>query len=241
MKRFSFDFVAAGVVFLAVIIVPLVVTTVLTPSSSDTALAAPAAHSETCYWDWDPALQIPVEICNHTPHTPVPTHDPCDDLYRNRDLCDGSTDTPVPDPTDTPVPPPTNTPVPPTNTPVPPTNTPIPPTNTPIPPTNTPIPPTNTPIPPTDTPRPTATPVPLTAPVLSSEAEPGVIRLTWTRVSNAEGYDVQLYTYSCQGRSASEQSDRCSLSLLPLVVEDDRERPHGAERGRQEPGGGPVP
>ena len=128
-----------------------------------------------------------------------------------------------PDPTATPRPtpvPPTNTPIPPTNTPVPPTNTPIPPTNTPIPPTNTPIPPTNTPIPPTNTPRPTATPVPLTAPVLSSEAEPGVIRLTWTRVSNAEGYDVQLYTYSCQGRSASEQSDRCSLWWWKTIGND---------------------
>ena len=70
------------------------------------------------------------------------------------------------------------------------------------------------------TPRPTATPVPLTAPVLSSEAEPGVIRLTWTRVSNAEGYDVQLYTYSCQGRSASEQSERCTLWWWKTIGND---------------------
>ena len=68
--------------------------------------------------------------------------------------------------------------------------------------------------------RPTATPVPLTAPVLSSEAEPGVIRLTWTRVGNAEGYDVQLYTYSCQGRSASEQSERCTLWWWKTIAND---------------------
>ena len=39
-------------------------------------------------------------------------------------------------------------------------------------------------------------------------------------MSNAEGYDVQLYTYSCQGRSASEQSDRCSLWWWKTIAND---------------------
>ena len=38
-----------------------------------------------------------------------------------------------------------------------------------------------------------------------------MIKLNWTRVTNAEGYEVQQYTYSCQGRSVAEQSERCSL------------------------------
>lgn len=227
MKRLSFDLVAAGVVFLAVIIVPLVVTTVLTPSSSDTALAAPAAHSETCYWDWDPVLQIPVEICNHTPHTPVPptatfTWDPCDDLLSPpRFDCDP----PTPEPTATdPPPPPTATDLPePTATDPPePTATDPPPTATDPPPTadrtataeaieaqqtaaaqaataeaiaaeQTAAAQTATAI----AAKPTATPVPLDAPVLTSVGDVLSITLSWTHVTNADEYRVQEKRSMC--------------------------------------------
>ena len=200
MKRFSFDFVAAGVVFLAVIIVPLVVTTVLAQSSGDDSATGDNAVPK-CFIFPDGSEYCPPTPTPFVPPTATPYIPP--DCNTRPWECDRPDPTATPRPTATPVPP-TNTPIPPTNTPVPPTNTPVPPTNTPIPPTNTPIPPTNTPIPPTNTPIPdTPTPViivipPLNAPALSGRVSGTSLTLTWTEVTQADQYEVQERRVQCR-------------------------------------------
>ena len=192
MKRISFDFAAAGAVFLAVILVPLILTTVLAQSSGDD----PSAKTHRPCEIFDGIEYCPPPHDDPTPEpTPVPTP-ACTIHYLpfppwEYEDC-GDEATPVPDPTDTPVPDPTDTPVP------DPTDTPVPdPTDTPVPdPTDTPVPdPTDTPVPvPTATPR--ATPRPsLDTPSVTSAATVvngvAAITLSWTEDSNADGYQVQ--------------------------------------------------
>ena len=72
MKRLSFDLVAAGVVFLAVIIVPLVVTTVLAQSpDSDSGKSGDVAPRDDCI-----IFPDGTEYC--IPTAPVPTPPPTD-------------------------------------------------------------------------------------------------------------------------------------------------------------------
>ena len=171
MKRFSFDLVAAGVVFLAVIIVPLIVTTVLAQSpDSDPEEGGDAGPR--CFWFGHEYICPP----NPTPtDPPSPTATPYipPNCSLQPWLCDR------PDPTATPRP------------------TPVPPTNTPIPPTNTPIPPTNTPIPDTPTPVIIAIP-PLNAPALSGRVSGTSLTLTWTEVTQADQYEVQERRVQCR-------------------------------------------
>ncbi len=202
MKRFSFHLVAAGVVFLAVIFVPLLVVTVFAQSDGpDPDGTDPRTHCTGLPFDeW----VAPGSDCIHPPTVPPTVYVPptpwCTILDPLTLEClDGIVNTPIPN---TPIP---DTPIP--DTPVPEdTATAIPEdTATAIPedtataiPEDTPIP--DTPIPPTNTPRPTETPVPLTAPA-NFNGTPGTtsIELTWDAVSNASGYELEENdAFSCQ-------------------------------------------
>ena len=196
MKRISFDFAAAGAIFLAVILVPLIVTTVLAQSSGEDKGGGDAPR--------DDCIIFPdgTEYC--IPPTPAPTDPPppptpaCTIHYipfppwEIEDCGDEATPVPTPEPEDTPIP---DTPIP--DTPIP--DTPIPDTpvpDTPVP--DTPVP--DTPVP--DTPVPD-TPVPAWEPAaLNLTGTPGVesITLRWDSDANAHGYVVeQLTDRICRG------------------------------------------
>ena len=197
-KRFSFDLVAAGIVFLAVIIVPLVVTTVLAQSSDPDPEGD--ERNPRCFWIGSEYFCPP----NPTrPPTAPPPPPPCnvDPVTFECLPPPGPTPTDPPDPTATDPPEPTAT-----DPPEPTATDPPEPmaTDPPEPmPTDPPEPTPTDPPEPTPTDPPTPTPViivipPLNAPALSGRVSGTSLTLTWTEVTQADQYEVQERRVQCR-------------------------------------------